>query len=100
MSISELLGTMAYTKKMQDFLFQADYFRLPEDVPTDGYQAYSQMGKVRWCITIYILSLLEATMLAVLKHIIYYFLFSGTMKCLMLMLTSLPILAKLTLLPW
>lgn len=42
--ISDLLGKLAYNAPMQDFLFQADYFRDVNFVDTDEYKKYSQIG--------------------------------------------------------
>ena len=45
-NIDALLSKMAYTTKMQDFLFQADYFRDVNFVDTQEYKTTSQMA--RW----------------------------------------------------
>ena len=42
--VSDLLSKFAYTENMQDFLFQADYFRDVNFVSTDEYKTYSEMG--------------------------------------------------------
>lgn len=42
--VSNLLGKLAYNQKMQDFLFQADYFRDPNFVETTEYKEYSEIG--------------------------------------------------------
>jgi palmitoyl-protein thioesterase len=43
--ISDLLGKMAYNEPMQDFLFQADYFRDVNMIGTPEYKTYSEMGQ-------------------------------------------------------
>lgn len=43
--ISDLLGSLAYNQKMQDFLFQAGYFRDPNFVETEQYKKYSEIGQ-------------------------------------------------------
>lgn len=42
--VSDVLAKLAYNEKMQDFLFQADYFRDIGSVNTDAYKKYSQMA--------------------------------------------------------
>jgi palmitoyl-protein thioesterase len=42
--VSDVLANMAYNQKMQDFLFQADYFRDVNFVDTDNYKKYSEMA--------------------------------------------------------
>jgi len=43
-NVDALLSKLAYTTKMQDFLFQADYFRDVNFVDTPEYKATSQMA--------------------------------------------------------
>ena len=43
--ISDLLGKLAYNVPMQNFLFQADYFRDVNYVTTEEYKKYSQMAE-------------------------------------------------------
>ncbi len=43
-NVSDLLAKLAYNEKMQDFLFQADYFRDVNFIDTPQYKKYSQMG--------------------------------------------------------
>lgn len=43
--ISNVLADIAYTQPMQDFLFQADYFRDVNYVNTEEYKKYSQMAE-------------------------------------------------------
>jgi palmitoyl-protein thioesterase len=42
--VSEILGKAAYNKKIQNFLFQADYFRQPKDTNTTNYMDNSQLA--------------------------------------------------------
>lgn len=43
--ISDLLGKFAYNQPMQDFLFQADYFRDVNMISTQEYKSFSEMGQ-------------------------------------------------------
>ena len=43
--ISDLLAKFAYLPKVQDFLFQADYFRVPNTTSSNNYLENSQMGQ-------------------------------------------------------
>jgi len=43
-SINDVLAKLAYNQKMQDFLFQADYFRAVDFVDSASYKSYSQMA--------------------------------------------------------
>lgn len=42
--VSDLLGKLAYNEPMQDFLFQADYFRDVNFITTPQYKKFSQIG--------------------------------------------------------
>lgn len=44
-TVSDVLAKLAYNEKMQDFLFQAGYFRDPNFVASPEYRKYSEMAQ-------------------------------------------------------